>query len=130
MQHVVRQYFFQRLLQQVLGDSFSIFVDVRQLPDKIHELHVKKRRAHFQRVHHAGAVDLDKNVVLQIKLGIKLQGLVDEIRLPARVPLLDGFRIDLFEIDRLLEQLRKLPRIERTHPYREPKALRITQSAE
>ena len=87
-----------RLLQEILRLAIPIFIGVGYFPDKIDEFDIEERSPHLQGIHHAGAIGLDKDIILKIKLCVELQGLVYRVLLFARIPLLNRLGIDLLNV--------------------------------
>src|SRR5262245_10773993 len=64
-------------LQQVLALSVPELEPVRETTTELHQVVVEKDCARFQRDHHAGTVDLGQDIILEVKIGEKLQGPID-----------------------------------------------------
>ena len=86
--------FFSRYL--VLAPQFVTPWDAAH---EIDDLDVEEWRPDLERMHHARAIHLGQDVVLQIELGVELQRPVDQRAAPAGLPLLDRLRVDVLEID-------------------------------
>ena len=111
---------FQRLLQNVFRGAFTKFVGAGDSPDEIDQFNVQKRRTCFKTVHHAGAIRLHKDAILQIELAEELHGLIDQVGLWTFIPLLDRLGVKFLEIDRLVEKILQAGVVERRHPDWQP----------
>src|SRR2546430_7490905 len=69
----------QGLFEQPFSPAMAQLEAARQPPAELDQVIVEKDGARFQRHHHAGAIDLGEDVVLQIEVRIELEGLVEEI---------------------------------------------------
>ncbi len=116
IENLLRQNRLQSLLQDILRLAIPIFIGVGYFPDKIDKFDIEERSPHLQGIHHAGAIGLDENVILQIKLRVELQGLVYQVLLFAGIPLLNRLGIDLLDIGGLPKKRLQIPGIERSQP--------------
>ena len=71
VEHLLRHVPVQQVPQDALADAVLVLEGIRQRPGKFQQIAVKHRDAAFQRVGHAGAVDLVEDIIREIILHVR-----------------------------------------------------------
>ena len=101
--HTPREYRSQCLLKKVLGLPMAELIIMWNSANEVDQIDIQKRSTDLEGVHHAGTVNLDQDVVLQIELCVELERLVNHVFLCAGIPTKDCFFVGLLNIGSLLK---------------------------
>ena len=130
MDDLAGQEFFGRALEEVFGGLAAKFEMMRQAAGKIRDFDVEKWASHFERVHHAGAVGLREDSVLQVDFGVKLQSAVHRVVGGAGFPRLDRLAVNFLDGTSGLGESRKVGGFQCSEPNGIPKLRGVIEPAQ